>query len=92
MSASGLSGASLAFFPSLLLSEIKSFLPLYSDVRVSLAGRDLPEDVKARILDLQDERTSLEKELKETLQAKKDLEALMTRAKKVSWMLNLSLD
>lgn len=56
---------------------------LCRDLRVSLAGRDLPEDVKARLLDLQDEKLSAESEVKALLARVKTAEDHVQKAKKV---------
>ncbi|KAL7414007.1 HOOK-domain-containing protein [Mrakia frigida] len=54
----------------------------FGDLRVSLAGRDLPEDVKARLLDLQDEKFAAEGEVKLLLSKLKTAEDHVQKAKK----------
>lgn len=55
----------------------------FGDLRVSLAGKDIPEDVKARLLDLQDEKVALSAEAKALAEKLKASEGHVQKAKKV---------
>jgi protein HOOK3 len=55
----------------------------FGDLRVSLAGRAIPEDIKARLLDLQDEKLALTAEAKDLGERLRASENHVQKAKKV---------
>lgn len=56
----------------------------FGDLRVSLAGRALPDEVKIRLLDLQDEKLALAAEVKDVSERLRTSESHVQKAKKVN--------
>lgn len=55
----------------------------FGELRVSLAGRAIPEDIKARLLDLQDEKVALAAGFKDLSERLRASESHVQKAKKV---------
>ena len=65
------------YFKSHAILIISDFLLLCSDLRASVNGKDIPEDIKARLLNLHEENVALKEQLSTT-------QAKLTKAKTVS--------